>query len=352
MFKQEHITITFHLPMEFLYSLFALGTGNHFYKMITDFNLTPNEEITDFIEQLKKDLSKFMESELIYFFDLPGIGYIFYQYILLHDEITDIPKLINAFEEYTPVDFCFRLVESVCKTNMPAANSQEYNRLQTDISRMISVVEETEFQDKLRQERVLECLKNPEETKLRLCFLLDRFYRNHFRRIETSLTKMGSLRAETYASLYVKNPHQFLEQYLNATSSLNSSSTVCISFFKYIAWHHYSLNSSENSSWFILGMFSNLLFDENVSLERFSNAFKSLSDTNRIAILKLLAEKSWYGQEIAEKLNITPATVSYHMAFLQKAGFISFQRMDNRFYYCLNKTNLIKYVEDFIRFIE
>lgn len=350
MSKFQNIMIKYHLPIEFLYSLFAIGTGDHFYQMIKDFNLIPNEEITSAIQKLKNGLSKFIESELTYFFDLSGIGYIFYQYILLHEDLSDINELLHVLYKYDSIDFCFRIVESVCKTNIPEINTVEYHELQLDISKMISLVEKTEFQDIQRREKVLESLKNPEETLQRFCFLLNQFYKNNFSRIEMDIIRTCMVGKEKYESLFERNPQKFLEQYLNSTSS-DSSPVVCISFFKYIAWHHYALTSAKNRDWFILGLYSDLLFDENLSSERYSYIFKTLSDPNRIAILRLLSERSWYGQEIAEKLNITPATISYHMAFLQKAGFISFERMDNRSYYCMNKTNMIRTLEDFIHFI-
>lgn len=348
----KNINIQFHLPVEFLYSLFAIGTENHFYKMITDFNLNPNEEISNSIIELKENLSNFMKNEIEYFFSLSGIGYIFYQYILLHHDITDIPQLLKVFHEYEPNDLTFRIVESVCKSNMPHLNTKEYTELKLDIHKMTSLVKKTEFQDTLRQEKVIECLNNPEETKQRLFLLLSQFYKHHFSKIETHLCQILINGKEKFELLYNSNPQKFLEQYLNLTSYPKLSPTICISFFKYISWHHYSMISIENSDWFILGIYSDLLFNETLSFERYAFIFKTLSDPNRIAILKLLSERSWYGQEIAEKLNITPATISYHISFLQKSGFISFKRIDNRSYYCINKDNLTKSLEDFIFFMK
>lgn len=350
MSKHHTLTIKYNLAMEFLYSLFAVGTGDHFKQMIKDFNLEPNEALTTSIQKLKQGLSKFMESELDYFFDLSGLGYIFYQYILLHDDLTDIPELLQVFYNYDPMDLSFRVVESVCKTNFPQMHSTEYHKLQQDITTMISLVEMTEFQDPKRREKVMDLLKNPEETKQRFYFLLNQFYKNNFSGMEDDLVRMYTAGAEKYETMYAQNPQKFLEQYLNITNA-DSTPVVCISFFKYIGWHHYALTSANHDDWFILGLHSDLLFDEALSSERYSYVFKTLSDPNRIAILRLLSERSWYGQEIAEQLNITPATISYHMSFLQKAGFISYERMENRSYYCMNKAALVKTMEDFVRFL-
>ena len=50
--------------------------------------------------------------------------------------------------------------------------------------------------------------------------------------------------------------------------------------------------------------------------------FKNLADKTRFQILNLLKSGDLYGQEIAEKVGITLATVSYHMSFLLAANLV------------------------------
>jgi DNA-binding transcriptional ArsR family regulator len=346
----EKITFKVHLPMELLYSLYALGTEKHFYKMIKDFNLEPNDEIVEAVKTLKSGLSSYMKQELNYFYELPGIGYILYQYILLHEDITDIQMLLKVFRQYDANDLVLRVVNSVSKSNFPEENTKEYKELQENLDAMIEIVEHTEFQDPDRQERVMECIRNPEETKQRLSFFLEQYYQRCFHLIEENLTKLLEAQKEKYRKLYQSNPKKFIEQYLSLNSKEDALPIVCISFFKYISWHTYSLEEKESRDWFVLGVYSDLLYEENLCYERFSNFFNTLSDPNRIAILKMLSEKPCYGQELAEKLDITPATVSYHMTFLQRAGVITVQRSDNRSYYSMNCSKLMKPLEDFMKF--
>lgn len=350
MAKNEKITFKVHLPMEFLYSLYAVGTEKHFYKMIKDFNLEPNDEIIEAVKSLKSGLSSYMKQELNYFFELPGIGYIIYQYILGHEDITDLPTLLQAFRRYEPNDLVVRVVKSVSKSNFPDENTAEYEDLKNNLDAMMEIVKHTEFQDPDRQERVMESLRNPEETKQRLSFFLEQFYQRCFRLIEEKLQGILESQKEKYQKLYRSNPKKFVEQYLNVNPKEGAAPIVCISFFKYISWHNYSLDENDSRDWFVMGVYSDLLYQENLCYERYSNFFNTLSDPNRIAILKMLSEKPCYGQELAEKLDITPATVSYHMTFLQRAGVITVQKSDNRSYYSMNHAHLMKPLEDFIKF--
>lgn len=72
-------------------------------------------------------------------------------------------------------------------------------------------------------------------------------------------------------------------------------------------------------------------------LERNINIFKNLSDKTRIRILELLKTETLFGQEIAEKVDISMATVSYHMSYLLASGLVSIERKGRKSFYVLNK---------------
>lgn len=78
---------------------------------------------------------------------------------------------------------------------------------------------------------------------------------------------------------------------------------------------------------------------ENVSL------FKGLGDMTRFNILKLLIEKEVYGQEIADAVGISMATVNYHMTFLMTTKVVQLKRNGQKTYYSLNKERLKEGIE-------
>ena len=57
-------------------------------------------------------------------------------------------------------------------------------------------------------------------------------------------------------------------------------------------------------------------------LKKQADIFKSLSDPNRIRILKMLQMKSMCVCEITEILGLAASTVSQHLTVLKNAGFI------------------------------
>ena len=64
-----------------------------------------------------------------------------------------------------------------------------------------------------------------------------------------------------------------------------------------------------------------------------NNIFKVLSDKSRRDILELLREGRLSAGEIAERLGVTPAALSYHLRLLKEADLVLEYREKNFIYY-------------------
>lgn len=81
-----------------------------------------------------------------------------------------------------------------------------------------------------------------------------------------------------------------------------------------------------------------------------SNIFKVLADKQRREILEMLRGGRLNAGEIAEKLNITPAALSYHLKLLKAADLVAEYKEKNFIYYEINTSvfdELIMWVEQF-----
>jgi DNA-binding MarR family transcriptional regulator len=67
---------------------------------------------------------------------------------------------------------------------------------------------------------------------------------------------------------------------------------------------------------------------------------RALADPTRIRILGLLAERSMYGQELAQVLDVKPPTISHHMEPLVNAGLVRVRKENNYHYYELDSSGL------------
>lgn len=69
-----------------------------------------------------------------------------------------------------------------------------------------------------------------------------------------------------------------------------------------------------------------------------AETFKVLSDEQRRQILTMLKDGRMSAGEIAEKLDITPAALSYHLKLLKKSDMVMEYKQKNFIFYELNTT--------------
>ena len=67
-----------------------------------------------------------------------------------------------------------------------------------------------------------------------------------------------------------------------------------------------------------------------------SNIFKVLSDKQRRDILEMLKGGRMNAGEIADRMGVTPAALSYHLRLLKEADLIMEYKQKNYIYYEIN----------------
>ncbi len=76
--------------------------------------------------------------------------------------------------------------------------------------------------------------------------------------------------------------------------------------------------------------------------------FKCLSDKSRLQILKSLAIEDMYVERLAERLGITPPTVSFHLKKLSEAGLVTSYKSQYYMMYSLRRELLETTVIDIV----
>ena len=81
-----------------------------------------------------------------------------------------------------------------------------------------------------------------------------------------------------------------------------------------------------------------------------AETFKALSDPQRRELLTFLRDGRLNAGELAEKLNVTPAALSYHLKLLKKADLVMEYKHKNFIYYEINTSvfeELILWIKQF-----
>lgn len=76
--------------------------------------------------------------------------------------------------------------------------------------------------------------------------------------------------------------------------------------------------------------------------------FKALADKSRLQILKSLAMEDMYVERLAQRLDLTPATISFHLKKLSQAGAVSSYKSQYYTMYTLNREVLNTGILDLI----
>ncbi|TNJ53259.1 metalloregulator ArsR/SmtB family transcription factor [Paenibacillus hemerocallicola] len=89
-----------------------------------------------------------------------------------------------------------------------------------------------------------------------------------------------------------------------------------------------------------------------MQLDKIVNYHKALSDPTRVRMLVLLAGGELNGLELAERLCISPATVTHHAAKLREASLINERRDKNTIFFSLNRYFIRAYSTVIVDLIE
>lgn len=74
-----------------------------------------------------------------------------------------------------------------------------------------------------------------------------------------------------------------------------------------------------------------------VDNDKLNSSLKLLSDKSKFEILMYIKDKPAYGYELANALNLSTSTISYHMSALISDSLVKLEKDANKIYYCLNK---------------
>lgn len=340
----KEINLVVHPPMELMYALFAIGTRKQFFNMLSEFGIAPDGEMTQRLDALTGGMSPFLAQELNYFYDISGLGYLLYKSILRHVSANDPGEVISLLETDGPRQLIHDMMGSVCKGTYPSSGLTL-----EDYAGMAELVKTTVFHDEERKRRTLELLAHPGEGHARFVFLLKHFYNSFYRPLESKVLEELNRRLPEYQRLYEEDAERFLSSFLNVSAAKEEGerissgleqpegAVVHLSFFKGVGWHTYRLEDGKGPRWFVMGLDSDKAAEIGAAATQAVNFFKTLADPKRIEIIRLLSERTYYGQELAEVLEVTPATISYHMTFLLNQNIAVYERSENRYYYSLNR---------------
>ncbi|WNQ09675.1 winged helix-turn-helix domain-containing protein [Paenibacillus aurantius] len=344
------IAFQFNPLFEFASAASFVANKDQFIKIFHE--LGEDLDSIGFIEQMDGQLSRFLRSELNFFFVHPfkqtSLGYetIVNMAIINTSPIT-VTEGINTLERMASTQLVARMVKSSLKEQFDSfLSGHQWSDVQRDRDLMIRQLNKIDGANKEIIERLLECTMYPDEAKQRYHTLCKTFYNSIYSPLEEQIVSISRGGAEKYSEQYKQNPLKFIDNYLvEATEEkLKQPTQIHVSIFdQACSTCNSGTSKDELFNWIRLGIHLDRLL-ENKPLRKQADLFlKLLSDSKRILIIEALAERPWYGQELSKKLNLTPAAISYHMGFFFSLDLVRVSKSDQRHYYLLDKEKMKTY---------
>ncbi len=329
--------------IEFQNVLIALNAQDYFYQFLEEDNLKFFPLVDDYIKKMSKKLTMYQKWELNYFFNmgdfmLYSIGRMIYMYYILNNEqVKTIDDLIDVIEESDSVIFdrAILLFHSIL-TNQKVDLNNIRNHTHIDI---LNIVSKSSYEQDEIKNKVIECLENSQESKQRYCLLLKSIYHKIYVNYEKEIKTMIEDKISDYEKRFQQNPGDFTRNYLKTEYDVFRDKVyVSISYFWNIGFEYWP--KQKGADLIILGVQAGIFPKSIPKKDKIFYFLNTISDKSRLAILYLLKDRPYYVNELAEKLNISTATISYHLSKLQDLNIVDCKRKDQRIYYYLLGKNL------------
>lgn len=310
-------------------------------KQLDELNICVGYDVDNRLDIIDSKLSSFVKSEINYFKEIEGIGVIAYGFI---DDFIDIYTVEDYFKQFEESSYeeLFNYLGGSLLGEKLKDNNDEWDNVKNSLSDMMNYIENLEGIDDKCKISILDMYKSPEETKMRLRYILKKF-KEVYLEFEEDTLKRVSEETEKYERLYKNDLDKFLSvnKFDIYDGFKNGNVDIYVTYSRNIGSR---FNIKDDYAYVSIGY-------ENIELEKYKmiennleKFLKLISDKTRQKILFLLADKPWYTQALAKELDITPATVNYHIQNFLFVDILTVNEEDNKVYYILNKEMIDNYI--------
>ncbi|MCR4716621.1 MAG: winged helix-turn-helix domain-containing protein [Lachnospiraceae bacterium] len=301
-------------------------------------------------EKLKTKVTKDMQKDIQWLYKNLNISGIIEAYAVDYHTST-VDEMLYAIEGSDDVVLC-NYIGGIYISKFKAQHVRDWSEVKHSVELMKNFVRECQVIDESTRSNVVKCLEAPRDTKKKIITILRKLYKDAYSKIKLAVEKLLAEAQKQYMEQLFLTPVDFVNRYFRNDFRVSSGKwayrmVIHLSLFDpvdikklsihdYIGQEGYLVLGKEAIQWYN---------DENQS-RIICQFLKAISDENRLTILKQLSIKPSYGKELAEKLNLTPATIKHHLALLEELKLIKASRTEHKVYYLIDKESLNQGLED------
>lgn len=311
--------------------------------------LSFEQEIVE-IEEIKKDLknllTSFLSNDINYF--IGEMSSYLIPLCLGLDGNMSVKDFINYFEKLEADKIVSLYLDKVFDFH---DSVEEF-----DVKLQVQAYSQTS-DESIEEVVITEFLQNPSQISNRMKSFFNDFYNNVFIHVEEKLKDMAPSMIQQLQKWYNDTPDEFNEYVikLNYEEVITGKVKIiyflsCINNFM-LGFHMFSQRS--DLLYCVIGYGYKAHSDAMAIESNYILMMKLLSDETKLQIIKHLSFKKAYANELAESLNLSRATISYHIKKLTIIGILSIKYTEGRLvYYEVNFQRIRNIFNDYINFLE
>jgi DNA-binding transcriptional ArsR family regulator len=260
---------------------------------------------------------------------LPYQGLEFFELVLDNGAFFDIDILIQKINSYDNDRFIYVLTGE-------EINLETIREIKTDKSKFDNFINEMPWIYRGSIDIYESIIYDTGNFKERLVNLIKNIDNNCFREKLQSLTQQYNAAVEEMISrLNEKGPQKIAEEIMNKSIPFEGEIKEYIFIPSYFVSPHYVMAYNKYARMFLFDISREAIY-RNEKIEKVLSALKIISDKTRLEILRLLILQPSFGKLIANRLQLTTATISHHLDLLRSVNLINDSRDKNTKYFSAN----------------
>ena len=302
---------------------------------ISGYSVSP--ELKQWYERTKNSIPGLLHND-IGFLVRNFIGLLFIPIELaVEEQITDPGKLISAFSRLEPEGLPERLFNSYL-------TGYDWNEVKDQPDKIKNAIEKAGGTTRQKEPQFfIDFSHGPEAVQRRLSGIMTDFYRFAVKPFEKETIRMMEIQAAAEQKQLDEDPSGFFSAVLKINRKKNEPEPkLYLSCYSEI-----DVLQTDNPFAIIYGK-SRSRFPAGIGIP-VDQIYNLLADESRRSILRILCRRTLFIRELADELELTSATVSYHMSRLGALGLVRNERGERkRVYYSAD----MKKVKDMMRTLE
>ena len=283
---------------------------------------TVSEELGKWYRRISNEISGILDNDINYLIrNFLGLTFLPVE-LALSTETTSASELIALFRSLPPQTLPRRLYATY-------AVDQPFDQIKDNPEAVIRTIEKAGGTTRKQEPQLfLEFIRNPEAMQKRLAYMMEEFYRLAVKPYEQQIIRIAEQQAACEQQILDEDPDRFFSGFCRISRAVGEPvPQIYISYYNEI-----DIIQIDNPLCLIYGRCRRML--ENVGTIPLEQIYALLADESRRSILKQLCRKPRFIRDLADQLDLTSATVSYHMSRLTALNLVTYERGERkRVYY-------------------